>query len=87
MTVLWVELGLSEEIKRISCEEQVHIYNEYMGKLEQVCVADLTELFLEKSDLFDLISTSHTKDTFDLVHQELKVCAHVIPCTCDSLHM
>ena len=81
MTMLWVELGLSADIKRISSEEQVQIYNEYMGKLEQVCVADLTELFLEKSDLFDTISTtSHTKDTFDLVHQELKVCA----CTCDA---
>lgn len=68
MTMLWVDLGLSDEVKKVSNEQQLHIYNEYMGKLEQECVADLTELFLERSDLFDQISTSPND-----VHQELKV--------------
>ena len=72
MTMLWVELGLSEEVKRVSEEQLLQIYNEYMGKLEQECVADLTELFLERSDLFDQISAS-TNDTFSKIHQELKV--------------
>jgi hypothetical protein len=77
MMMLWVDLGLSEDVKRISNEQQVHIYNEYMGKLEQECIADLTELFLEKSDLFgsDLFDqlSSSPKEAFDRVHQELKV--------------
>lgn len=80
--MLWVDLGLSEEVKKLSSEEQIHIYNEFNGKLEQDCVADLTELFLERSDLFDKISPSPSntfspKDLFDNIHQELKVCIYV----------
>ncbi len=70
--MLWVGLGLSEEIKLVKKEIQVQIYNEYMGKLEQECVADLTELFLERSDLFDQLSSS-PEDAFWRIHQELKV--------------
>ncbi len=46
--------------------------NEYMGKQEQEYVADLTELFLEQSNLFDQVLSS-TKDPFACIHQELKV--------------
>lgn len=77
MMMLWVDLGLSEEARYLSNEQQVHVYNEYMGKLEQECVADLTELFLERSDLFNQISSS-PKETFDRVHTELKVIFRLI---------
>lgn len=70
MLMLWVDLGLSEEVKKISTEQQVNIYNEFMGQLEQDCVAELTELFLERSDLFD---KGPAASAFDHVHQELKV--------------
>ncbi len=72
MLMLWMELGLSEEVRLVQGEEQVAIYNDYMGRLEQECVADLTELFLEKSEFFDQISSS-PQETIELVHQELKV--------------
>ena len=71
MTMLWINLGLTDEAKRVSMEKQMLIYNEYMAKLEKECVADLMELFLERLDLFDQISPS-PMDTFDHVHQELK---------------
>ena len=71
MTMLWIDLGLTDESKRVSMEKQMLIYNEYMAKLEKECVADLMELFLERLDLFDQISPS-PMDIFDHVHQELK---------------
>ena len=76
MMMLWVELGLSEEVKRVSKEVQVQIYNDHMVKLEQKCVEDLTELFLERSDLFDQVSSS-PEDAFTRIHQELKVSAYL----------
>ena len=80
--MLWADLGLSNNAKLLSKEEQLHIYNEYMGKLEQECVADLTELFLEQSNLFGQIISS--KENFDShavesVHKELKVSSIFYP--------
>ena len=60
----------------MSQERQMAVYSECMGKLEHECVADLTELFLERSDLFNEIS--FPKDTFDHVHEELKVSCSVM---------
>ena len=71
MTMLWIDLGLTDEAKRVSMEKQMLIYNENMAKLEKECVADLVELFLERLDLFDPVSPS-PMDIFDHVHQELK---------------
>ena len=71
MTMLWIHLNLTDEARRLSIENQMLIYNEYMAKLEKECVADLMELFLERLDLFDQISSS-PMDIFDHVHQELK---------------
>ncbi len=71
MCMLWSDLGLQDEVQWMSQELQIAVYNECMVKLEQECVADLTELFLERSDLFNEISSP--KDTFDHVHEELKV--------------
>lgn len=74
MTKLWVDLQLSEDAKLVSSEDQHHIYNEFMSKLEQECVADLTELFLERSDLFDQSSALPNDASFRIhLHQELKV--------------
>ena len=58
MNVLWMKLRLSTEVKYVSLKTQVMMYNEYMGKLREKCVADLRELFLERSDLFDQFSSA-----------------------------
>ena len=71
MVMLWSDLDLLDQTRWMSQEQQIFVYNECMGKLEQECVADLTELFMERSDLFNEISSP--KDTFDHVHEELKV--------------
>jgi len=68
---LWADLKLQDQTRWMSQEQQISVYSECMAKLEQECVADLTELFLERSDLFNEIDSP--KDTFDHVHEELKV--------------
>ena len=73
MTALWEELRLAEEVKHVSRRNQVQMYNEYMDKLEQKCVADLTELFLERSDLFDQFSTAPLYAYVRCILPELKV--------------
>ena len=63
---------MASDATHVPTDRLIKIYHDYMGNVEQQCLADLEELFLQHHDIFDL-DTSNEADMIARVSEELKV--------------
>ena len=71
MDQLWGDLGVASDAVHVPSDRLIKIYHEYMGNVEQQCIANLEELLLERHDIFDP-NISET-EMITRVSEELKV--------------
>ena len=72
MDQLWADLGLSSDATHVQPDRLIKIYHDYMGVVEQQCLAELEELLLEHHDIFDENMSSEA-NMITRVSEELKV--------------
>ena len=71
MDQLWSDLGVAGDAIHVPPDRLIKIYHDYMGNVEQQCLANLEELLLERHDIFD--PNISEAEMITRVSEELKV--------------
>lgn len=71
MDQLWSDLGVASDAVHVPSDRLIKIYHDYMGNVEQECLANLEELLLERHDIFD--PNISEAEMITRVSEELKV--------------
>ena len=74
MDQLWSDLGVASDAVHVPSDRLIKIYHDYMGSVEQECLANLEELLLERHDIFD--PNISEAEMITRVSEELKVRLH-----------
>ena len=72
MDQLWSDLGVANDATHVPSDRLIKIYHDYMGNVEQQCLANLEELLLEHHNIFDP-DVSSEAEMITRVSEELKV--------------
>ena len=74
MDQLWSDLGVASDAVHVPSDRLIKIYHDYMGSVEQECLANLEELLLERHDIFD--PNISEAEMITRLSEELKVRLH-----------